>query len=90
MRPQEITQAIGLELSDLFPPRVDDDKRKPRERKPWRASEVLDALRFELQVAWVILADVAAGMPIDKLDRERAGIARDRIAGLIRDLTHAH
>jgi hypothetical protein len=50
---------------------------------------VLDALRIELMVVWVILADVAHGKTLTDGDRARAGIARDRAAALIYELRHA-
>lgn len=80
-----IVAAVGLDLADLFPPRADDD-RKPRERRPFLASDAIRALRRELHVAWIILADVAAGKPLGDFDRKRAGIARDRCVALIAEL----
>lgn len=83
----DIAAKLGIELSDLFPPRVDDDQRKPRIKRAWRASEVLDSLQHELHVAFVTLTDVIAGHPVDF---NRARVARDRIVATIRELTHAH
>ena len=36
----EIVQAVGLELSDLFPPRLNGDHARP-ERRPFPAADVL-------------------------------------------------
>jgi len=85
-----IVAKLGMELSDLFPPRVDDDKRKPRIKKPWPVSHVVNALRGELYVGAVILADVAAGKPHDAIDRGRAGLAIKRIGHFLDELEHAH
>jgi hypothetical protein len=82
----EVTRAAGLELSDLFPPRVDDERRPPRVRRAFLARDAILALRRELTVAWVILADVAAGKPLGEQDRKRAGIARDRCVALMSEL----
>lgn len=84
-----IVGAVRLDLADLFPPRVDDDKRAPHIRKPWRARDVVAALKHELGVAWIVLADVASGRELGEADRERAGVARERIAALMLELEHA-
>jgi hypothetical protein len=81
-----VVHAAGLELSDLFPPRADDDRRPARVRRPFLASDAIKALRRELTVAWLILADVAAGKDLTELDRKRAGIARDRCVALMAEL----
>jgi len=44
----EIISSIGLELQDLFPPRVDDDKRPPREARPFPASDFLRLIDDDL------------------------------------------
>lgn len=81
----QIVGAVGLHLEDLFPPREIGDK--PRIKKPWSSREVAQALARETAVAWVILSDLAAGRPIGKSDRERAGVAAERCAALLQELT---
>lgn len=81
----DVVRAVGLDLTDLYPPRTDEDRR-PRERRPFLASDAIRALRRELHVAWLVLSDVAAGKPLSDLDRKRAGIARDRCVALIAEL----
>lgn len=83
---EAITRAIGLELSDLFPPRAPDDQRRPAVRKPWTAGEVVAALGAELHVAWVLLTDVTNHKPLTDADRKRAGEAARRCAALIAEL----
>lgn len=78
--------AMGLQIDDLFPPRVADDERKPRVRKPWSERDAVAALGHELHVAWVLLLDVAAGRPIGKNDRARAKVCADRCAALIQEM----
>jgi hypothetical protein len=86
----DIVSAVGLDLGDLFPPRpTSDEYRATRIRRPWRASDVLDALRIELMVVWVVLADLSSGKEITDGDRARAGVARQRVAALIFELCHA-
>lgn len=84
---EAIVRTVGLDLADLFPPRVDDDQRGPRVRKPFSERDAVRALAHELRVAWVVLADVAGGRPITDVDRIRAGVARERCEALIGELS---
>jgi len=84
----EVLGALGLEIDALYPPRTDQHLVRPV-RKPWRASEVVAALRGELMVAFVALAAVRAGTPVNDIDQERAGVAMDRIAHFLNELEHA-
>jgi hypothetical protein len=86
---QAIVSAVGLELSDLFPPRVDDDKRAPKVRKPWSAREVAQALEAEAMVAWVFLQDIANGKVLGKSDRARAKDCAERCVHLMQELANA-
>lgn len=86
---EQIVGAVGMDLSDLFPPKPilgDGEHAKRRERKPWLARDVAHALQAEAAICWVILTDMAAGRPISAGDRKRAGEAADRCAHLLREL----
>ena len=85
----EVLGAVGLEFDSLFPARPLDHRQAPI-RKPWRASEVIAALKGELMVAFVVLSAVRAGTPVNDDDRERAGVAMDRIALFLSELENAH
>lgn len=84
----EILRAVGLELVDLYPPRVADDRRLARERRPFTVGEAVRALRGELYVVWILLADLGDGAPIDDATRQRARLARRRCEALIEALAH--
>lgn len=83
-----ITEALGLDLVDLFPPSAAAGQGRPPQRRPFTASELVRALGAELNVAWVILGDVAAGRELGPKDRARAGLARERCRALIDELAH--
>lgn len=83
-----IVAAVGLELTDLFPPREVPDG-APRPRKPWSVRDVAHALEAEAAICWIVLSDMAAGRPITATDRKRAGDAADRCAHLLRELAGA-
>lgn len=74
----EIVQAVGLELSDLFPPRNDGQHYRP-ERRPFPATDALRAISFEALVVCAAAAALAAGEPLSTVDRERLLQAGERI-----------
>jgi len=87
---QETVDALGMELSDLFPPRIVDDHRRLPIRKPWRLSDLVSALRGELVVALVILSDVKNGLALGATDRARAGEAFDALVHLSYEIENAY
>jgi hypothetical protein len=74
----EIVQAVGLELSDLFPPRLAGDHARP-ERRPFPATDALRAISFEALVVCAAAAALATGTPLSTVDRERLLQAGERI-----------
>jgi len=61
---------------------------RPAERRPYSVRQLIDALAGELNVAWVVLADLAAGKDITPGDRRRGRLARDRCVMVIEELRH--
>lgn len=84
-----IVGAVGMDLADLFPPRVDDDKRKPRVRKPWSARDVVAALEHECLVGVQLLNMLAAGAVIGTANRQRAKVCAERFVALADELRRA-
>lgn len=81
----EIVSAVGLEISDLFPPRPEDPAHagKP-ERRPFPAADVLRAVAFEALVVSCAAATMATGEPLALADRERLKLAASRIQDALR------
>lgn len=75
---QDVLDAVGLTFSDLFPPRV-LDQRTPPERRPFPAADVLRAIGFEALVICSAAAAMLAGEPFSEIDRERLILAASRI-----------
>lgn len=75
----EIVAAVGLELSDLFPPRDDSAHFKKGERRPFPAADVLRAIAFESTLVLIAAADLLAGNPFNETDRARLALAAARI-----------
>ena len=84
---EQIVAAAGVEISDMFQPAPIGNA--PPVRKPWSLRDVARALEAESMIAWVVLSDMAAGKPITKTDRARAGVAADRCATLLREISGA-
>ncbi len=84
-----IVGAVGLDLSDLFPPKTDDDKRAPRVRKPWSARDVVASMKHEAAVGALLLSNLHRGVVLSKTDKERAGLAAQRLWDLVRELEGA-
>jgi hypothetical protein len=83
-----VVTALGLEFEDLFPPRQEGVHAHPREKRPFRVADAIEALAAELGMVWVLLGDLAAGKEISGGDRRRAGVARERCQALMEALRH--
>jgi hypothetical protein len=84
---EAVLGAVGLDFDALFP-------EKPIEgakwvKRPWRASDVVHALEFELQIAFIFLGDVAHGRPITDADRDRALECQERVARFLEEFWNA-
>ena len=76
----EVVGAVGMELSDLFPPRPQDQRfiGKP-ERRPFPAADILRAVAFEALIVAMAGTALLAGQPMNSFDRDRLFIAVGRI-----------
>lgn len=72
----EVLVSVGLEISDLFPPR--ESYGKP-ERRPFPAMDALRGIAFEALVVSAAASALLAGHPFTPADRERLSIAATRI-----------
>jgi hypothetical protein len=74
----DIVAAVGMELSDLFPPRPLHEGRKP-ERRPFSSDDALRCLDFEATLIHLAACDMAAGNTLSDDDRARLALAARRI-----------
>lgn len=74
----DIVAAIGLELSDLFPP---DDRQGDfkGQRRPFPASDILLALSSEATIVYLYAKQLTDGTALTKSDLERLLLAANRI-----------
>lgn len=87
---EDVLAALALTFDALYPERPTDHNPRKRIPKPWRASDVVRALGFELEVAWIILADVSKEKLVSEGDRKRAAECVTRIQRFIQELDHAY
>lgn len=72
----EVVGAVGLEISDLFPPRESHGK---SERRPFPAMDALRGIAFEALVVAAAGTSMLAGESFRPDDRERLILAVERI-----------
>lgn len=86
----EVVATLGLELSDLFPPRPLLDGRKP-ERRPFSAEDALRCLAFEVPLVHLAALETLEGKALNDADFERLALAVERIEaaeGVVWPATH--
>lgn len=74
---EAVTGALGLDLSDLFPPRLSEYQ--PRDKRPFPAADVLRAMADEALVMGVFVHDLDFAVPLKQVDIDRARVAVHRI-----------
>ena len=87
---EEVLAPLGLTFVALYPEKPVVHEPRKRVQKPWRASDVVRALQFELEVACIILADVSMQKSISEIDRKRAADCVTRIQQFIQELDRAY
>lgn len=76
----EIVAAVGLELSDLFPPKPLTEHRYKSERRPFNAHDILACLAFEAAVTADCSRQLQRGATLSEVDHERLITAGSRLA----------
>jgi hypothetical protein len=74
----EIASALGVDLSDLFPPSL-DNKHRRRAKPRFYASDLLKVIDREALLVVVAAMDMAKGKALSDGDRSRLIVARARI-----------
>jgi hypothetical protein len=74
--PADVVAAVGLQLADLFPDRIDHHVAPARDRRHWHAMrEAWRTLSGEVFVALVAAENLAAGKTLSDEDRQRLATA---------------
>lgn len=75
----EIVGAVGLELSDLFPPR---DMHARPDHRPWRASDLVTLAAHESLIVAVAASWMAQGKTLSVVDTQRLQTAAARLQAI--------
>ena len=75
----EILDAVGLSYSDLFPAKPLNGQSSKPIRKPWNATDVLNALGFEILIAWNFAKAMTNGHCLSEIDRDRLLLCATRM-----------
>lgn len=75
----EILDALDLNFSDLFPSKPINGHSMKRVRNPWNASDVLQALAFEVLLAWNYAKQMHAGQALTDADQARLLVCATRL-----------
>jgi len=78
----QVCEALGVDAAELFPPRdagFDERNRRPREQRPFSASDALACLSMEGTLLAVCAGDLAQGKTLDDPTRQRLLVAAGRI-----------
>jgi hypothetical protein len=76
----EVVQALGMELSDLFPLRPTSAN---PDRRPFPTADILRCIGFEVLIVSVVASTLAAGKALSALDHDRLMLAINRIQAAI-------
>jgi hypothetical protein len=76
---EEIIRAVDLHWSALFPAHDNTEGEYRREAAKFPARDVLEALAGEALLVAVAAANIKAGVELTDADRERIGVAAERI-----------
>lgn len=78
----DITSALNLEMSSLFPPTSRSGREPNKVPRLLTAGQALEILEFEAQLIFVAAANVSNGIALIEADRKRVAHAANRIAWL--------
>lgn len=76
--PQEIVQAIGLTLDDIYPPRPISHHRNP-DRRPFFSQDAFKAVITEVRIVYLCAIDITKGRAISPDEMQRLTVAIERI-----------
>jgi hypothetical protein len=82
----EVLGAMGLQMTDLFPPRV-EGQHFTRGIPGAMKREAIGQLKGDLNVVWIFLNDIATGRPMTDADRAKAGEYGRRVANMLAEVS---
>jgi hypothetical protein len=80
---EAVLAAVGLRFDDLFPERAPFDHCVQRERRPFNALDVLQAVEHEALVVAICASRLGAGHALTPEDRDRVLLAAQRLRAAV-------
>lgn len=74
-----IVAAVGMEMTDLFPPKPEPVRQTPTPKVKLYASDLLRVIHMEAQIVRIAAYDMGKGKPVSEADRQRLIVACNRI-----------
>ena len=71
--------AVGMDMADLFPPKLDGQQSKPRLKTQFYASDLMRIIHFEALVVKIVALDISEGKEVTEQTQERMRLAYQRI-----------
>jgi DNA primase len=87
--PADVVAAVGMDMTDLFPPRQEQDYAKAANAPRFFAADLLRCIAHEAAIVQIAAYDLAAGKAIPEADRKRLQVAYERI-NTATELANAH
>jgi hypothetical protein len=75
----DIVGAVGMDMTDLFPPRQEQDYSRPQSKPRFFATDLLKVVQREALIVAIAAMDMAKGRPLSKEDLSRLQLAGERI-----------
>jgi hypothetical protein len=79
---QDVLDAAGVDMAELFPPRPLKMEGIRPERRPWIPSDAFDVLRHEATIVFLIGADLHKNKTVSEEDYQRLLVATDRLENI--------
>ncbi len=76
---QDVLDAAGVDMAELFPPRPLKVQGARPERRPWIPSDVFAIARLEVSVVFLIACDMHKGRAVSEQDFRRLLVAASRL-----------
>ena len=81
----DVLGALGMDMSDLFPPKEKSfDAARPAIKPAFFASDLMRIIHVEALVVQIVAFDIAKGKPVNEETRERMLTAYERIDEAVR------
>lgn len=81
----EVCNALGIDQSELFPPRLDNDYKNVRKKPPllFTDRQLLECIEFETLIVALCAKEIAQGKQLSQSDAKRVETAYKRITAAV-------